>query len=74
MTERQALSAARRMFGKRAVVERLPKPSTNGRGDILMGTHRIGVNIGWAITIKGWGMNWAEAVDSMNERHEQGYS
>ena len=69
MTDKQALTAARKLWGKNAMVRRLDKPTLSESGHMMAGTHSVGrVALGMFFEVLGNGMNWAEAIENANQR------
>ena len=63
MTEKQALTAARKLFGKNAALKIRPRDGHRG-----VNTHIVGVvEMGCFFWIRGDGPNWAEAIDNARE-------
>jgi len=63
MTEKQALTAARKRWGERAHVRKHRKP------DIMGNTHHVGYIMGGIMfMVEGSGTSWAEAVERLRVR------
>lgn len=73
MNNKQALSKARKLWGKKAAVEQTKHARYGKNGGLLSGTHKVG-EIWDAIPgfsmfeVKGDGLNWSEAFNQASER------
>ena len=67
MTDRQALTEAQRRWGKKAAIEKRPRPTVDRKtGCMALDTHRVGhIGLGMFFNIEGHGPNWAEAFESV---------
>lgn len=67
MNQKQALSKARKILGKRAVLTTARKGSTYPNGSPYP-THHIGINQGFVVDTKATGFTWQEALDNLKEK------
>ena len=64
MTERQALTATRKLFGKNAALDVRRRGGHHGDN-----THVVGViQLGCMFLVRGDGPNWAAAIDSAGRK------
>jgi|TARA_R100001530_G_scaffold3596_5_gene5286 hypothetical protein len=73
MNDKQALSKAKKLWGKKALIEKMPSPHIGRNGQVLTGTHKVGVLMDLVpsfpmFEVRGNGMNWKEAFDNYESR------